>query len=359
VTSSIAPGIFSPDEARRLVIVGDVHGCFAERLELLEKVQLQPEDLLISVGDLVDRGPESPEVVRFFRDRPGTIVLMGNHERKHARAVFSYAQEITRLQFGERYGEAVAWMSALPYFYEDARVRVVHAALVPGIPLAEQRLEILAGTTSGERELALAIPEGPWHAHYRDDKPVVFGHHVVGREPMVRDGKVFGLDTGACHGWTLTALSVPDFTLTSVPARADHWAAAKPKWQLPVLQSKPWLPLSWAELAEQFERFADSKSDAARAWLAELRAWVEALRAHTGALHAAAHAVTAQLLATHGAEGFAAAARQHPAAPLLFQVRRARLDEASLAKLCTSPQRLRDFAAQLEVSVPAPPAPLS
>lgn len=358
MTASIAPGVFAPAEARRLVIVGDVHGCFAELLELLDKVQLQPEDLLISVGDLVDRGPESPEVVHFFRERPNTIVLMGNHERKHARAVFSYAQEITRLQFGEGYGEAVAWMSTLPYFYEDDRVRVVHAALVPGLPLAEQRLEILSGTTSGERELAAAIPEGHWHEHYRDAKPVVFGHHVVGREPMVRDALVFGLDTGACHGWNLTALSVPDFTLTSVPARADHWAAAKPKWQLPVLQSKPWLPLSWAELAEQFERFAGSKSDSARAWLSDLRAWVDDLRARPRELRAAAHALAARLLEEFGPDGFSAAARRHPATALLFQARTGRLDEATMTKLCISPQRTRDFAAQLEVQLPPPPAPL-
>jgi serine/threonine protein phosphatase 1 len=69
VTASIALGIFAPAEARRLVIVGDEHDCFAELLDLLEKVQLQPEDLLISVGDLVDRGPESLEVIHFFRER--------------------------------------------------------------------------------------------------------------------------------------------------------------------------------------------------------------------------------------------------------------------------------------------------
>lgn len=366
MTSETAPeislgphGVTSPAGVRRLVIVGDVHGCFAELLELLEKVALAPEDLLVSVGDLVDRGPESPEVVRFFRERPSTIVLMGNHERKHARAVFSYAQEITRLQFGPSYGEVVEWMKTLPYFFEDEHVRIVHAALVPGVPLHAQRLEILCGSTSGERELAAALPEGPWHEHYRDAKPVVFGHHVVGKEPLVQQGgKIFGLDTGACHGWALTALSVPDFTLTLVPARADHWAAAKVKWQLPVLQSKPWLPLSWAELAGELARFADSKSDSARAWLGELREWTEGLRAREGDLLAAAQALAARLLEEFGPEGFSAAARRHPATALLFQARTGRLDAATMTKLCTSPQRLRDFAAQLDVALPPPPPPL-
>src|SRR5881394_2844155 len=55
-----------------------------------------PDDLLVSVGDLVDRGPAPGEVVRLFRERPNSVVVMGNHERKHVRGIFSYAQEITR-----------------------------------------------------------------------------------------------------------------------------------------------------------------------------------------------------------------------------------------------------------------------
>jgi serine/threonine protein phosphatase 1 len=342
----------------RSVIVGDVHGCFEELMQLLEQVQLRPEDRLISVGDLVDRGPRSPEVVAFFRQRPNTVVLMGNHERKHVRAVLSYAQEITKLQFGAGYDEAVGWMGTLPCWYEDEHVRVVHAALVPGVPLVEHPPEILCGTTSGERELAALLPEGTWHERYRDAKPVVFGHHVVGREPLARAGAIYGLDTGACHGGALTALSVPDFTLTSAPARADYWAEAKVQWQLPVLQAKPWMRMAWQDFDEQLARFADSKSEPARAWLAELGAWGLRLRGHLEGLRAAARATAARLAAGADAAGFAAAARAHPAAPLLFQAQRGRLDEAAMIKLCTSPQKVRDFAAQLGVALPAPPEPL-
>jgi serine/threonine protein phosphatase 1 len=198
-------------------VVGDVHGCFDELSELLDAAELRPDDLLVAAGDVVDRGPAPGEVVRFLRKRPNTVVVMGNHERKHVR--------------GEH-------------------VRVVHAAMLSGVPPAEQREEVLCGSTSGEKELAALFPEDHWHDHYADAKPVVFGHHIVGDEPMVRDGRIFGLDTGACHGGRLTALSVPDFTIHSVAAHADHWSAAKREWQLPVLRSRPWLDLTWAELAE-------------------------------------------------------------------------------------------------------------
>lgn len=73
----------------RTIIIGDIHGCFGELLELLDKVDLRPDDLLVSVGDLVDRGPAPGEVIRLFRERPNSAVVMGNHERKHVRGIFS------------------------------------------------------------------------------------------------------------------------------------------------------------------------------------------------------------------------------------------------------------------------------
>lgn len=44
---------------RRTIVVGDIHGCMAELMALLEEVSFGPEDLLVAVGDLVDRGPDS------------------------------------------------------------------------------------------------------------------------------------------------------------------------------------------------------------------------------------------------------------------------------------------------------------
>ncbi|SDK10738.1 serine/threonine protein phosphatase 1 [Nonomuraea maritima] len=114
----------------RTVIIGDIHGCFDVLPELLEKVGLRPDDLLVSVGDLVGRGPAPGEVVTFFRERPNAVVVMGSHEREHVRGIFSYAQEITRLRLGESYAETVEWMRTLPYYFENEHVRVVHAAMV-------------------------------------------------------------------------------------------------------------------------------------------------------------------------------------------------------------------------------------
>ncbi|WP_329248140.1 metallophosphoesterase [Actinoallomurus sp. NBC_01490] len=333
---------------RRTVIVGDIHGCFDELLELLGEVGLRPDDLLISVGDLVDRGPAPGEVVGFFRDRPNSVVVMGNHERKHVRGIFSYAQEITRLQLGDRYAETVDWMRTLPYYFEDEHVRVVHAAMLPGVPLGDQKEEILCGSTSGERELTALFPGGHWHDHYADAKPVVFGHHVTGRQPMIRDDRIFGLDTGACHGWNLTALCLPEYTAHSVSAHADHWSKVKVEWQLPVLKTKPWRDFTWPELAEAIARYSPGSDPATQSWLGNLEKWAADLRSSLPTLAAAAHRIAGELTMEE--------MRRHPAARFLFQARNGRLDQTSLAKQCPTPGRTIDLAAALGRSLPEPPA---
>lgn len=331
----------------RTVIVGDIHGCFDELVELLAKVALRPDDLLVSVGDLVDRGPAPGEVVGLFRERPNSAVVMGNHERKHVRGIFSYAQEITRLQLGDRYAETVDWMRTLPYYFEDEHVRVVHAAALSGIPLADQREDILSGTTRGERELTKLFPHDHWHDHYTDAKPVVFGHHVTGPEPLIRDARIFGLDTGACHGWRLTALCVPDFTVHSVPARTDHWSAVRRAWQLPVLKAKPWHEATWAELAQAVERFSRGSDAATHDWLEALRGWAAELQSAFPALTDAAHRAAAELTADE--------LRRHPAAKVLFQARSGRLDEAGVARQCPTPGRTVGLAGALGLVLPGPP----
>ncbi len=331
----------------RTIVVGDVHGCFDELTRLLEEVRIRPEDLLVSVGDLVDRGPEPGKVVDLFRNRPNSFVVMGNHERKHVRGLFSYSQEITRLQFGDDYGEAVEWMGGLPYFFEDDHVRVVHAAALPGIPLQDQPEEVLCGSTRGERELEKLFPEGRWYDHYTDAKPVAFGHHVTGREPLVLHGRIFGLDTGACHGWNLTAVCFPRGTVHSVRASADHWSTVRRRWQLPVLRARPWREVPWQKLAQDLERVSTAPDPALGRWLAGLRTWAEGLRAPLPVLAAETARISEALTE--------AEMREHPAAKLLFAAQNGRLDETVLSRRCTTPGATIDLAAELGLALDEPP----
>jgi serine/threonine protein phosphatase 1 len=338
------PGVPTLARMRRTIIVGDIHGCFDELTELLDLVQLRPDDLLVSVGDLVDRGPAPGDVVKLFRERPNSVALMGNHERKHVRGIFSYAQEITRLQLGEGYADAVDWMRTLPYFFETDAVRVVHAAMLSGVPLAEQREALLCGSTSGAKELAALFPDGHWHDHYTDAKPVVFGHHVTGREPLIRDRRIFGLDTGACHGWALTALAIPGFTVHSVQSKMDYWTIAKREWQLPVLRTRPWRDFTWPELAEASARSAAKADTTTSDWLASVDRWAERLRSRVPDLVAAAHRLAGERTPDE--------LRRHPAAPLLFQARGGRLDETTMARQCATPRKTLTLATALGLSLP-------
>jgi serine/threonine protein phosphatase 1 len=121
----------------RTIVVGDIHGCYAELLQLLAKVEITEKDCLVSLGDIVDRGANSVKVYDFLKNRPNTIVLMGNHERKHLRQTLSYSQEIVKLQFGvhagtpkeSRYDEFLEWISHLPYYHETESAILVHAAM--------------------------------------------------------------------------------------------------------------------------------------------------------------------------------------------------------------------------------------
>ncbi|WP_433672282.1 metallophosphoesterase family protein [Nocardia sp. CA-136227] len=329
---------------QRTVIIGDIHGCFDELVELLEKAELAEDDLLVSVGDLVDRGPKPHQVVSFFRERPNSVAIMGNHERKHVRGIFSYAQEITRLQVGDGYADMVDWMRTLPYYFENDHARIVHAGMVPGIPLADQREEILCGSTRGERELQTLFPDSVWHDHYTDAKPIVFGHHVTGDTPLVRDSRILGLDTGACHGGALTALSLPDFVIHTLPAHADHWSQVRRQWQLPVLKTKPWADYTWPELSEAIARFSSTSDASTNAWLSAVEGWAAGLRSAFPTLVAAAYK-SANGLETDQL-------RQHPAALFLFQARHNRLDLPSLARQCVNPRRTIDLATALDLDVP-------
>lgn len=71
----------------KTLAIGDIHGCYAELQDLLEEAELTHGDRIIALGDIVDRGPETPEVLDFFHTHLGASSLMGNHERKHIRSL--------------------------------------------------------------------------------------------------------------------------------------------------------------------------------------------------------------------------------------------------------------------------------
>ncbi len=214
----------------RTLIIGDVHGCYDELQALLDKAALASDDQIISIGDMVDRGPKSPEALDFFRDTTNAGSILGNHERKHIRAYRGQidpaaSQVIARRQIGdEAYPAAIAYMETLPQYLDLAEATLVHAFWEPGIPLAQQKEMVIVGVTRGEQYLQ---EKGwwPWYEYYDGDKPLVVGHRDYSdvMQPFVYQDRVFGLDSRCVYGGSLTGLLLPDFKLISVPSRGDHW----------------------------------------------------------------------------------------------------------------------------------------
>jgi serine/threonine protein phosphatase 1 len=93
-------------QTARHFIIGDIHGCFDELMIVTRKIGRKADDMLISLGDIVDRGNKSKEVYHFFRNRPRSVVLMGNHERKHLNGVLNYQLDAFAARLPENGREA-------------------------------------------------------------------------------------------------------------------------------------------------------------------------------------------------------------------------------------------------------------
>jgi bis(5'-nucleosyl)-tetraphosphatase (symmetrical) len=132
----------------RLLVIGDVHGCFDELQLLLQACDFSPaHDRLVFVGDLVNKGPQSLDVVRFVRDSH-SLCVRGNHDDAALSAFYKWV-EGGRVPGSAKYPyvehfepEDVAFLEQLPFSLSlpnHGNAVVVHAGVVPGLQLEHQR----------------------------------------------------------------------------------------------------------------------------------------------------------------------------------------------------------------------------
>ncbi|MEZ4397399.1 MAG: metallophosphoesterase [Candidatus Krumholzibacteriia bacterium] len=238
------------------LIIGDIHGCWAELQALLDKVGPGERDLILAVGDLVNRGPDSPRVLDFFRQTPNAASIRGNHEERHLEArrgnvPLGFAHEVARLQWSAAdYQEAVTAMGRLRRRRELREATVVHAYWEAGVPAAKQRPEILTGLPGG-LERIWEQHARPWYELYDGPKPLVVGHldYLQNGQPFVYADRVWCLDTGCVRGGRLTGLTLPDFALHSVPAGKRYWQAQRKDFaDLRAYDPDAQADLTWTEL---------------------------------------------------------------------------------------------------------------
>lgn len=219
----------------RTIVVGDIHGCLDELSRLLEAVELTPADRLISVGDLVGKGPDGAGVVRFFREG-GHEAVRGNHDDKlvaHRRG----DRTRTLPPSHEAHAEALApadwsWLYALPYFIRlpEHDAIVVHGGLVPGVPLDDQDPALMTNLRSirSDGSPSKRVDEGePWAKRWPGPELVIFGHDAI--RGLQRWPHAVGLDTGCVYGLELSALVLPERRIVSVAAARDYAGEGPPR----------------------------------------------------------------------------------------------------------------------------------
>jgi hypothetical protein len=208
---------------RRTVIIGDVHGCADELEDLLAQVALADEDRVVFVGDLVVRGPEPRRVVAIARGL-GALGVRGNHEHRLLRGTglgSAKLRQLTSETADALREEDWRYLRALPLWIDLAEhdARVVHAGVLPGIPIADQQPEDLMFLRAVDDDGAPIRRRGEgtlWGALYEGPPHIVFGHHALSA-PQIHPWAT-GLDTGCVYGGELTALVLAEGEHVPEPA---------------------------------------------------------------------------------------------------------------------------------------------
>jgi serine/threonine protein phosphatase 1 len=202
----------------RIFAIGDIHGCFDKLIALMEIIDVDLErDTLLFIGDYIDRGTQSKEVVDYLIDlsrQSGNVVfLKGNHELM----LEQYLNGTNQFGFLANGGLATLdsyskggapdetnliptthldFFRDLRIYYETDQYIFVHAGLKPGVPLEEQN----------EWDM-LWIREEFIYSDFDFGKRVIFGHTPF-QKPIVFENKI-GIDTGAVYGNKLTCVELP------------------------------------------------------------------------------------------------------------------------------------------------------
>jgi protein phosphatase len=235
-------------------IIGDVHGCRDELVTLLDVLGYAPDTdgpyrhpddrTAVFLGDLVDRGPDTPGVLRLVMQMvaAGTgLCVPGNHEQKLLRAMNGRKVQITH-----GLAESLEQLDAEPPEFreevktfidglvshavlDDRKLVVAHAGLpaeMQGRASAAVRSFSLYGETTGETdEFGLPV-RYPWANDYRGAATVVYGHTPVPEPEWINN--TICVDTGCVFGGSLTALRYPERELVAVPAARVYYDPVKP-----------------------------------------------------------------------------------------------------------------------------------
>jgi protein phosphatase len=230
-------------------VIGDVHGCAAELEELLAELGyvdgVHPDGrTAVFVGDLVDRGPDTPGVLRRVMGMASSgaaLVVCGNHEQKLVRALHGrkvnvahgLAESLEQLgaeseEFRRQVHEFCDGLIA-HYVLDGGKLVIAHAGLPEryhGRASGRVRSMALYGDTTGETDEYGLPVRLPWARDYRGSAMVLYGHTPTLEPEWVNN--TMCLDTGAVFGGKLTALRYPEREVVSVKAHRVWYEPSRP-----------------------------------------------------------------------------------------------------------------------------------
>ncbi len=238
-------------------IVGDVHGCYDELSALLAQLGYQIENgpdgpkatppdgrKTVFVGDLVDRGPKIPDVLRLVMRMvaEGTALCVpGNHDMKLMRKLkgrdvqmtHGLADSVQQLdkESPEFKQAVIKFLDDLVshYVFDDGKLVVAHAGMkeeMQGRGSGKVRDFALYGETTGETDDYGLPVRYNWAAEYRGTAMVVYGHTPIAEPEWLN--RTINIDTGCVFGGKLTALRYPERELVSIPALHTYYESVKP-----------------------------------------------------------------------------------------------------------------------------------
>lgn len=227
--------------------VGDIHGCYDELVELDAKVRADHPDItMVTLGDLVDRGPKVHEVVKFCREN-NYLMVLGNHDEKMVRY---FKGNAVKMQPHHQASADVLTEEDVQYFKDAAlfirfphyKLIAVHGGFWPHKPPEYQNPKHMIRLNSinmDEKKLVKLEDVTPetthWSEYWQGPEQVIYGHTAYDGEVHIsKNAMAMGIDTGCVYGGKLTAAVAytdsqgnKEIDLYQVDAKKAYWDYSK------------------------------------------------------------------------------------------------------------------------------------
>ncbi len=235
---------------KRVILYGDIHGCLDELKKLRRKIEIKSDDIEISVGDILNKGPYLAREMILYMQEHHIQVVMGNNEAKTVKYYKKFLKEGESFLKTIRPFEAAVvlsmqeedyrYLSELPFFIRVKNLTVIHGGLTPDMNL-EKLDDKLKKELTLIRYLNKELKPIPWsdvenrykfwsEVYDAREGFIVSGHHPFPEAKV--DTYAMDIDTGCVYGGKLTAaifmmdkkgVDTKNYKLISVKAKRDYW----------------------------------------------------------------------------------------------------------------------------------------